>query len=213
MRTITDVLGLTSIATLYQAGNGIYDLFDQVLLLDTGKQIYYGPREQARPFMESLGFEYTPGANVADMLTGVTVPKERVVRSGWENKFPRNAEEVRNAYLASEICQHMRKTLDYPETQAAKDNTAAFIERTQHDRHKSLPRNSPMTVPFVEQVLALTKRQLQMIWGNKLHLSLRQGTTFVQALVAGSLFYDVQQTSTGLFLLGGVCFFSVLYNR
>lgn len=163
--------------------------------------------------MESLGFEYTPGANVADMLTGVTVPKERVVRTGWENKFPRNAEEVRNAYLASEIYQQMRKKLDYPETQAAKDNTTAFIERTHRDRHKSLPKNSPMTVPFVEQVLALTKRQLQMIWGNKLHLILRQGTTFVQALVAGSLFYNVQLTSTGLFLLGGVCFFSVLYNR
>lgn len=163
--------------------------------------------------MESLGFEYTPGANVADMLTGVTVPKERVIRSGWENKFPRNGEEVRKAYVASEIYQQMRQKLDYPETQAAKDHTAGFIERTHHDRHKLLPRNSPMTVPFVEQVRALTKRQLQMIWGNKLHFALRQGTTLIMSLIAGSLFYNVQQTSTGLFLFGGVCFFSVLYNR
>lgn len=163
--------------------------------------------------MESLGFEYTPGANVADMLTGVTVPKERVIRAGWESRFPRTAEEVRKSYLASDIYQQMRNRMDYPETQSAKDNTAAFIERSHHDRHKSLPKNSPMTVPFAEQVLALSRRQLQMIWGNKLQLGLRQGTTFVQALVAGSLFYNVPQTSTGLFLLGGVCFFSVLYNR
>jgi ATP-binding cassette subfamily G (WHITE) protein 2 (SNQ2) len=212
VRTITDVLGLTSIITLYQAGNGIYDLMDDVLVLDLGKQIYYGPREQARPFMESLGFEYTPGANVGDMLTGVTVPKERVIRQGWESKFPRTAEEIRQAYLKSDIYQQMQTRMSYPETQVARDNTAAFIERTHHDRSRSLPKNSPMTVPFLEQTLALTRRQLGIIWGNKLQLGLRQGTTLVQALIGGSLFYNVPQTSTGLFLASGVVFFSVLYN-
>ena len=212
MRTITDVLGLTSIITLYQAGNGIYDLMDDVLVLDMGKQIYYGPREQARPFMESLGFEYTPGANVADMLTGVTVPKERVIRQGWENRFPRSAEEIRQAYLRSDIYQQMQSRMKYPETSAARDNTAAFIERTHRDRSRRLPRNSPMTVPFLEQTLALTKRQLGIIWGNKLQLGLRQGLTFVQALIGGSLFYNVPETSTGLFLASGVVFFSILYN-
>jgi ATP-binding cassette subfamily G (WHITE) protein 2 (SNQ2) len=212
VRTITDVLGLTSIITLYQAGNGIYDLMDDVLVLDLGKQIYYGPREQARPFMESLGFEYTPGANVGDMLTGVTVPKERVIRQGWESKFPRTAEEIRQAYLKSDIYQQMQTRMSYPETQVARDNTAAFIERTHHDRSRSLPKNSPMTVPFLEQTLALTRRQLGIIWGNKLQLGLRQGTTLVQALIGGSLFYNVPQTSSGLFLASGVVFFSVLYN-
>ncbi|KAH1295275.1 hypothetical protein KXX11_008424, partial [Aspergillus fumigatus] len=41
VRAMTDVFGLSSIVTLYQAGNGIYDLFDKVLVLDEGKQIYY----------------------------------------------------------------------------------------------------------------------------------------------------------------------------
>lgn len=56
LRALTDELGLTTIVTLYQAGNGIYDLFDKVLVLDEGEQVFYGPREQARPFMESQGF-------------------------------------------------------------------------------------------------------------------------------------------------------------
>lgn len=56
VRAMTDILGLSSIVTLYQAGNGIYDLFDKVLVLDKGIQIYYGPMKQARPFMEELGF-------------------------------------------------------------------------------------------------------------------------------------------------------------
>lgn len=73
VRALTDIFGLASIVTLYQAGNGIYNLFDKVLVLDEGKQIYYGPMKQARPFMEGLGFICDDSANVADFLTGVTV--------------------------------------------------------------------------------------------------------------------------------------------
>lgn len=57
LRAMTGVLGLSTIVTLYQAGNGIYNLFDKVLVLDEGKQIYYGPAAAAKPFMEDLGFE------------------------------------------------------------------------------------------------------------------------------------------------------------
>lgn len=69
VRAMTNVLGLSSIVTLYQAGNGIYNLFDKVLVLDEGKQIYYGPAAQAKPFMEELGFVYTDGANIGKSPT------------------------------------------------------------------------------------------------------------------------------------------------
>lgn len=72
LRAMTDVLGLSTIVTLYQAGNGIYNLFDKVLVLDEGKQIYYGPAAAAKPFMEDLGFVYTDGANVGKCLLYLT---------------------------------------------------------------------------------------------------------------------------------------------
>ena len=71
VRKLTDYFGLTSICTLYQAGNGIYEQFDKVLVLDKGEQTYFGPRESARPFFEELGFICADGANVADFLTGM----------------------------------------------------------------------------------------------------------------------------------------------
>lgn len=103
VRAMTDVLGLTSIVTLYQAGNGIYDLFDKVLVLEEGKQIYYGPTAQAQRFMEGLGFVCTPGANVGDYLTGVLVPTERKIKPGFERRFPRTADEIRNEYNKTTI--------------------------------------------------------------------------------------------------------------
>jgi ABC-type multidrug transport system ATPase subunit len=68
LRAMTDVLGLSTIVTLYQAGNGIYNLFDKVLVLDEGKEIYYDPAAEAKPFMEDLGFVYTDGANIGQSL-------------------------------------------------------------------------------------------------------------------------------------------------
>src|ERR1700712_4731189 len=36
IRAMTDIFGLASIVTLYQAGNGIFNLFDKVLVMDEG---------------------------------------------------------------------------------------------------------------------------------------------------------------------------------
>jgi ATP-binding cassette, subfamily G (WHITE), member 2, SNQ2 len=213
IRTLTDVLGLTSVITLYQAGNGIFDLFDKVLVLDLGKQIYYGPREQAKPFFESLGFEYTKGANFGDYLTGCVVPTERRIRPGYENRYPRTADEIRAAYQQSAIYEKMRAEIGYAESEEALQNTEEFKRSVDADRHKSLPKQSALTVPYTTQIYTLTVRQYQIIWGNKVAAIIRQGATLVQSLVIGSLFYNIPPTSNGLFLLGGTLFFSVLYNR
>lgn len=212
VRTITDILGLSSIITLYQAGNGIYDLMDDVLVLDHGSTIYYGPRESAKPFFESLGFEYTTGANVADMLTGVTVPTERRIAKGWENRFPRTAKAIREAYQNSNIYREMRGRLEYPTTEEARINTENFKQAVKISRHKSLSEKSPLMVPYWEQVFVLAKRQFWQIWGDKVSLYIRYGNTIVQALIMGSLFYDMPENSTGLFLRGGTIFFSTVYH-
>ncbi|KAK2593083.1 hypothetical protein QQS21_009213 [Conoideocrella luteorostrata] len=212
MRALTDVLGLASIVTLYQAGNGIYNLFDKVLVLDEGKEIYYGPMKDARPFMEELGFICDDGANVADYLTGVTVPTERKVREEMKFKFPHTAVDIRNKYEETQIYSQMRYEYDYPSTQDAKDKTALFEKAVHMDKHKGLPSKSPMTVGFVPQVKACIQRQYQIIWGDKATFLIKQLATIVQALIAGSLFYNAPPTSAGLFVKSGACFFALLFN-
>ena len=46
LRIITDIFSTTTIATLYQVSNNIFNVFDKVMLLDEGYCIYYGPTEQ-----------------------------------------------------------------------------------------------------------------------------------------------------------------------
>lgn len=40
---MTDISNRTSIVTLYQTGEGIYDLMDKVLVIEEGRMIYQGP--------------------------------------------------------------------------------------------------------------------------------------------------------------------------
>ncbi|KAI4709714.1 hypothetical protein J4E89_005730 [Alternaria sp. Ai002NY15] len=211
LRCLTDAMGIATIVTLYQAGNGIYDLFDKVLVLDEGKQVFYGTREQARPFMEEQGFVCSEGANVADFLTGVTVPSERQIRSGFEG-FPRNNIELEQAYQRSSIKAAMEQELSYPTSDAAKSNTQSFVEAMAIDKSKHLPASSPMTVSFYNQVKACVARQYQILWGDKATFIIKQGSTLFQALIAGSLFYNAPATSSGLFVKGGALFLALLFN-
>ncbi|KAK6379538.1 hypothetical protein LTS17_006456 [Exophiala oligosperma] len=211
IRSMTDILGLSSIVTLYQAGNGIFDLFDKVLVLDGGKEIFYGTREEARPFMEDLGFWCPPGANVADFLTGVTVPTERQIRQGYEDSFPRNADELLQRYEKSHIYERMTAEYEFPSTPEAETNTKAFQESVVFEKDKRLAHSSPLTAGILAQIQACVLRQYQVIWGDKATFLIKQVSNIVQALIAGSLFYNAPDNSAGLFIKGGALFFSILY--
>jgi ABC-type multidrug transport system ATPase subunit/ABC-type multidrug transport system permease subunit len=212
LRAMTDEWKLTTIVTLYQAGNGIFDLFDKVLVLDEGEQIFYGTRAEARPFMESQGFLCGAGANVGDFLTGVTVPNERKIISGYESRFPRNAPELRHAYEASDIKSRMDKELTYPASGEAEALTKAFAESVQMNKSSKLGKKSPLTVSFIDQVKTCVLRQYQILWGDKSTFIIKQVTTIIQALIGGSLFYAAPDNSNGLFIKGGALFLSLLYN-
>lgn len=116
LRALTDKNGLATIVTLYQASNGIYDLFNKVLVLDEGKQIYYSSRAQARPFIEKLSFIYDDAANVVDFLTNVTIPTKRKIRDGFKARFLRNADSLCKQYERLLIKAKMDKELDFPES-------------------------------------------------------------------------------------------------
>lgn len=213
MRAMTDLFGLTTIITLYQAGNGIYEQFDKVLVLDEGKQIFYGPQKEAVPFMERQGFLRDSGSNRSDFLTGVTVPTERVIAPGFEKTFPRTANEICAAYDSSAIkSKMMEESRLYPTSEEAAENTALFKEMVAREKHKGVSDSSPVTSGFFIQVKAAVTRQYQLLWGDKSTLIMKQGATVIQSLIGGSLFYAAPDNSLGLFLKGGALFFSILYN-
>jgi ATP-binding cassette subfamily G (WHITE) protein 2 (SNQ2) len=56
----------------------------------------------------------------------------------------------------------METEYNYPTTDLAKQQTEDFKEGVIHERHKSLPKSSPLTVSFANQVKACISRQYQV---------------------------------------------------
>lgn len=42
LRVMTDISNRTTLVTLYQAGEGIYEVMDKVLVIDDGRMLYSG---------------------------------------------------------------------------------------------------------------------------------------------------------------------------
>lgn len=52
---------------------GIYKQFDKVLVLNKGRQVYFGPASEARKYFVSLGYKELPRQTTPEYLTGCSV--------------------------------------------------------------------------------------------------------------------------------------------
>lgn len=68
------------------------------------------------------------------------------------------------------------------------------------------------TISFPQQVVALTQRQLLVMWGDKASVLGKWGGVVYQGLIVGSLFFQQPDTVAGAFTRGGVLFFILLFN-
>ncbi|OJZ80600.1 hypothetical protein ASPFODRAFT_147512 [Aspergillus luchuensis CBS 106.47] len=211
LRSLARREGKTILATFYQPGNGIFDQFDKVLLIDRGLCLYYGPRALAKAYFEELGFECPPGGNVADFLSSVTVPSERRVRQGWAGPVPDSAEELEAIYLQSSVRRQMLEAIEPPHELTVQ--TEKFKATVQNERRGGILRRSlsPYTVGLHEQVVACTIRQLQILWGDKLSLILRVLQILLQGLINGSVYYVLTRSSNTAFPRNGALFYPILF--
>ncbi|KAL3438203.1 ABC-2 type transporter-domain-containing protein [Aspergillus tetrazonus] len=211
IRREADENGKTMVCTTYQAGNDIYDKFDKVLVLAEGLVTYYGPRSQARSYFEDLGFVFPKGANVADFLTSVTVLTERIVAPGMEEKVPNTPQEFEARYRASAIYREAVDAIIPPEKLASEEeDLATAVAREKRKGHIPRP-PSVYTTGLWAQIIACMIRQFQIMAGDKLSLIIKLASSIIQALVCGSLFYNLQMDSSSIFLRPGALFFPCLY--
>lgn len=156
--------------SLYQAGNGIYDLFDKVTVIADGLVIYYGPRSEARPYFEGLGMTHIDGANTADYLTAVTALAERRVDPDYHGPIPTSANEFADIYQQSDIAKRMRAELDSHLANHAilEEVTTAAQHAVDLRRQKGVPPSWANVTSFPAQVRTALIREYQQRWGSKL---------------------------------------------
>jgi len=214
LRIMTDVSNRTTIVTLYQAGEGIYEQFDKVLVIDQGREIFSGPASDAKQYFIDLGFKCPERQTTADFLTAITDPVERQFRDGFEDRAPKTPDELEKAFRQSQSYQKVLDDIaDYEKYLSVSNYQDAerFEQAVQETKSKRVSEKSPYTVSFPRQVMACTKREFWLLFGDKTTLWTKLFIIISNGLIVGSLFYGSSEGTDGAFTRGGALFFSILF--
>ncbi|KAF2706423.1 hypothetical protein K504DRAFT_413352 [Pleomassaria siparia CBS 279.74] len=206
LRSLTNMARISTSVALYQAGESLYDLFDKVILIHEGHCCYFGSSDHAAKYFKSLGFVQPERWTSADFITSVTDDHERHIKDGWEDRVPRSGAQFGEAFLKSQ--QHKDNLSEIEEFE---EETKRLVEQ-RHAANTKATKKKNFTLPFHKQVTACTKRQWLVMVGDKQSLAGKWGGIFFQALIVGSLFFNLPKTAAGTFTRGGVIFFMLLFN-
>jgi ABC-type multidrug transport system permease subunit len=211
---MTDISNRTTLVTLYQAGEGIYELIDKVLVIDEGRMVYQGPAGAAKKYFQDLGYYCPERQTTADFLTACTDPTERRFRDNFDGPIPKGPVELEKAFRESEAYKLvLRDVENYEKMLRETDHADAreFKQSVQETKSRTVSKRSSYTVSFVRQVLACTKREFWLTWGDKATLYTKFFIIISNGFIVGSLFYGQGTDTAGAFSRGGTLFFSILF--
>lgn len=214
LRIMTDISNRTTLVTLYQAGEGIYEVMDKVLVIDQGRQIFSGPAKEAKQYFVDLGFECPERQTTADFLTAVTDPNERRFRPGFEHKAPRTAEELEKAFRGSPNYRALLADVeDYKHHlhRTGYSDARNFEGAVRESKSGNVREKSPYTVSFPRQVWACTRREFWLLFGDQTALWTKLFIVVSNGLIVGSLFHGQPLETAGAFTRGGTAFFSIVF--
>ncbi|KAK4686950.1 ATP-binding cassette, subfamily G (WHITE), member 2, PDR, partial [Tremellales sp. Uapishka_1] len=202
LRLLTDIANNTTLTSLYQAGEGIYDQCDKVCVLNEGRVVYFGPAKDARPYMIGLGYKDLPRQTSADYLTGCTDVNERQFAEGKDEKsVPSTPEEMEKAYHESDIYLNMMREKDAYKLEMEKESAVQveFQEAVRDQKRKGVGHKSPYTVSFFTQVWYLMIRQLQLKSQDRFGIYTGYATS-------------LPVSASGAFTRGGLLFIGLLFQ-
>ena len=116
LRIATDILKHTTIVSIYQAGEKLYEVFDKVCLIYEGRMIYFGPADQARQYFVDMGYAPVNRQTTADFLVAVTDPLGRKQRNDYNpsvhGSLPQTPAEFESYYGKSDLRKRNLEDLD-----------------------------------------------------------------------------------------------------
>lgn len=213
LKTSAAILDSTPLIAIYQCSQDAYDLFDNVVVLYEGRQIFFGKADEAKAYFLSMGYECPQRQTTADFLTSLTNPEERIVKPGFEDKVPRTSVEFET---------YWKKSPEYSNLITEIDTHMATVEKgdhkeTYHNAHiarqsKHLSPKSPYTVSFFMQTKYIMQRNILRFKGDPSIPIFSIFGQVVMGLLLSSVFYNLNPTTSSFYYRGAAMFFAVLFN-
>ena len=182
--------------SIYQGSDAIVPLFDKVIVINSGRQIFYGNVGDAKAYFEGLGFEYLSTTTTTDFLNSMSAgPEVRHVRAGYEGRVPRTAEAFEAAFHASPHYSTLLRDVQRANSLPACDSRA---------------RGAAYPLPLASQIWLCAQRQLRILFSDYKTWGTEAVCIIVQSLVLGTLFRNQQHETQSLFIFASSLFYAVL---
>ncbi|RAL06950.1 putative ABC multidrug transporter [Aspergillus homomorphus CBS 101889] len=214
LRTQGDVFGVTSCVAIYQAPQAAYDLFDKVTVLYDGRQIYFGPAQEAREYFLRMGFVCPDAQTTPDFLTSMSSPTERIIQAGWESLVPRTSEDFAKRWQESPERQRLLRQIDQyaNEHPFNASDLDYFASAREAEKSKKQRQQSPYTLSYGGQIRICLWRDFQRIKNDPSVILAMLIGNFFEALIISSIFYNLANDTSSFFSRGALLFMLVLLS-
>ncbi|KAJ3527437.1 hypothetical protein NM208_g10699 [Fusarium decemcellulare] len=214
LRTQADIMCHTACVAIYQAPQAAYDVFDKVLVLYEGRQIFFGPANEAQAYFEELGFVCPEQQTTADFLTSMTSPAERIIRPGYNGKTPITADDFAECWKRSSARARLSTEIDEYLREHPFDGQhhANFLTSRRIDQSKMTRAKSPFTLSYIEQFNLTLWRSWTMLRSDPSITVTMLISNLFEALIISSIFYNLPGNTTSFFRRTLLLFMIILIN-
>lgn len=181
--------------SVYQGSDAIVPYFDKVVVINAGRQIFYGTIPDAKTYFLSLGFKCSSATTTTDFLNSMSAdPGVRRAHEARQDQVPRTPDEFQNEF---------RRSTHFEELQTAvkRAKTLPSVLRSKSDQY---------ALPLHQQIMYCTTRQVRIIRRSYSTLLVEAACIVVQSLILGTLFRNQQRSTGSLFIFASALFYSVL---
>ncbi|KAM6506713.1 Multidrug resistance protein [Fusarium solani] len=214
LRLQTELFRTTCAVSIYQAPQAAYDLFDKVAVIYEGRQIFFGPTDTAKQYFIDLGYECAARQTTPDFLTSISSPKERIVRSGFENRAPRTPDEFATAWRMSDQYKALQSEIEHYKIAHPIDgpDAVAFRAHKKAQQAHGQRAKSPFMLSYFQQIRLCLLRAWWRLAGDPSVTVGQLIGNIAMGLIIASVFYDLELTTDSFYQRGALLFFAVLMN-
>lgn len=158
--------GHSIVVVIHQPRTKIFDLFDSLLLLSKGEEVYSGPAVGAQKVLESCGFPLPPQTNIADWIMDLIMEDEKQ-SSVYTKKKDSDEEALSSTNFNRYLPRHWMNVKTERDLTIPSSTTTIETNKllTLTEIQNTIPK---YTASFSTQLRLLTKRAIKQTRGEKI---------------------------------------------
>ncbi|PVH16584.1 uncharacterized protein CXQ87_004879 [Candidozyma duobushaemuli] len=213
LKTSATICNATPLVAIYQCSQDTYDLFDKVVLLYEGYQIFFGSTASAKEYFVKMGWHCPQRQTTADFLTSLTNPSQREPQYGFEDKVPRTPKEFYEIWQKSPERAALLGEID--EYLASEEVNARALRFKEHHLATQTSRTrakSSYTVSFDMQVKYIMQRNWLRLKGDPSVTVSNVVCNIIVSVLIATIFNHLKFDTESFYSRTAVLFFAVLFN-